>query len=164
MRAVPTPRAIPHPSRRWLPSGAKPTVHRTVTAIGSIPLFTGLSKRHLRHLADQSDVARFSPGRMIVEEGQAGEAMYVVLSGSAKVVRGRRTVATLIPGDLFGELSALDGGPRTASIVPETPVEVLRVFRHTLYDMLRAEPSLVLRMLEGLARRMRQVQPGTPMT
>ncbi|HET9672108.1 MAG TPA: cyclic nucleotide-binding domain-containing protein [Actinomycetota bacterium] len=133
-----------------------------MTAIEGIPLFGGLSKRHLRRLAEEADVVRFSPGRPIVDEGRPGEAMFVMLSGSAKVVRGRRTVATMIPGDFFGELSALDGGPRTASIVPETHVEVLRLFRHTLLDMLRTEPSLVFRMLEGLARRMRQVRPGTP--
>jgi CRP-like cAMP-binding protein len=163
VRAVPTARALPHPSRRWAPSGARPTIHRSIAAIGAIPLFGGLSKRHLRRLAEEADVVRSAPGRPIVEEGQSGEAMYVVLSGTAKVVRGRRTVATLIPGDFFGELSALDGGPRTASIVPETPVEVLRVFRHTLLEMLRTEPSLTLRMLEGLARRMRQVRPGSPL-
>jgi CRP-like cAMP-binding protein len=162
VRVAPTSRAFPHPSRRWAPSGAKPTIHRTVAAIGAIPLFGGLSRRHLRRLAEEADVARYSPGRAIVDEGQAGEAMYVMLSGAARVVRGRRTVATLIPGDFFGELSALDGGPRTASIVPETHVEVLRVFRHTLYELLKAEPSLVFRMLEGLARRLRQVRPGTP--
>jgi CRP-like cAMP-binding protein len=161
--AAPTAaRSLPHPSRRWLPSGAHPTIRRSVTALETIPLFDGLAKRHMRKLAEEADVVRFRPGRPIVEEGEAGEAMYVVLSGTASVVRARRSVARLIPGDFFGELSALDGGPRTASIVPETPVEVLRVFRHTLYDMLRTEPSLVLRMLEGLARRMRQVHPGTP--
>jgi protein phosphatase len=162
MRATPDTRALPHPSRRWAPTGAHPTIRRSVTAVGTIPLFTGLSKRHLRRLAEEADVLRSAPGRPIVQEGQAGEAMYVLLTGTAKVVRGRRTVATLIPGDFFGELSALDGGPRTASIVPETHVEVLRLFRHTLLDLLRSEPSLVFRMLEGLARRMRQVRPGTP--
>jgi CRP-like cAMP-binding protein len=162
VRATPSTRALPHPSRRWTPSGAHPTIRRSLTAVGTIPLFAGLSKRHLRRLAEEADVLRSEPGRPIVEEGQAGEAMYVMLTGTAKVVRGRRTVATLIPGDFFGELSALDGGPRTASIVPETHVEVLRLFRHTLYDLLRSEPTLVFRMLEGLARRMRQVRPGTP--
>jgi CRP-like cAMP-binding protein len=163
VRADPTTKALPHPSRRWAPSGARPTIHRTVTAIAAIPLFSGLTKRHLRRLAEEADVVRYSPGRAIVEEGRAGEAMYVLLTGSAKVIRGSRSIATLIPGDFFGELSALDGGPRTASIVPETNVEVLRIFRHTLLDMLRTEPPLVFRMLEGLARRLREVRPGTPL-
>ena len=133
-----------------------------MTALETIPLFDGLAKRHLRKLAEEADVVRFKPGRPIVEEGQGGEAMYVVLSGTAAVVRGRRSVARLIPGDFFGELSALDAGPRSASVVAETPVDVLRLFRHTLQDLLQTEPALVFRMLEGLARRMRQVRPGTP--
>jgi CRP-like cAMP-binding protein len=145
-----------------LPSGAHPTIRRSVTALETIPLFDGLGKRHLRKLAEEADVVRFRPGRPIVEEGQGGEAMYVVLSGTAAVVRGRRSVARLIPGDFFGELSALDAGPRSASVVAETPVDVLRLFRHTLRDLLQTEPALVFRMLEGLARRMRQVRPGTP--
>jgi CRP-like cAMP-binding protein len=145
-----------------LPSGAHPTIRRSVTALETIPLFDGLAKRHLRKLAEEADVVRFRPGRPIVEEGQGGEAMYVMLSGTAAVVRGRRSVAQLIPGDFFGELSAIDSGPRSASVVAETPVDVLRLFRHTLMGLLRTEPALVFRMLEGLARRMRQVQPGTP--
>jgi len=105
---------------------------------------------------------RFPPGRPIVEEGEGGEAMYVMLSGTARVLRGGRSVARLIPGDFFGELSALDGGSRSASVVSETPVEVLRLFRHTLQDLLHTEPALALRMLEGLAIRMRQVGAGAP--
>jgi CRP-like cAMP-binding protein len=157
-------RSLPHPSRRWLPSGAHPTIRRSVAAVETIPLFDGLARRHLRKLAEEADVVRFRPGRPIVEEGEGGEAMYVVLSGTAAVVRGRRSVARLIPGDFFGELSALDSGPRSASVVAETPVEVLRLFRHTLRGLLETEPALVFRMLEGLARRLRQVRPGTPAT
>ncbi len=88
--------------------------------------------------------------------------MFVVLSGGALVTRGGRTVARLVPGDFFGELSALDGGPRTASIVADTPMELLRLFRHTLRRVVEQEPALAMGLLEGLARRLRQVQPGTP--
>ena len=86
----------------------------------------------------------------------------MVLSGGALVTRGGRTVARLVPGDFFGELSALDGGPRTASIVADTPMELLRLFRHTLRRVVEQEPALAMGLLEGLARRLRQVQPGTP--
>lgn len=138
------------------------TLRRSVAALAAVPLFDGFSKRHLRRLAREADAVEFGPGRAIVEEGQAGEALFVVLTGTARVVRAGRKVAALIPGDFFGELSALDGGPRTASVVPETPVEVLRVFRHTLFKMVEQEPALAMGLLEGLARRLRQVQPGTP--
>jgi CRP/FNR family cyclic AMP-dependent transcriptional regulator len=67
-----------------------------------------------------------------------------------------------MPGDFFGELSAIDGGPRTASVVSDTPMEVLRLFQHTLRTILEEEPSVTMRLLEGLARRLRHVQPRTP--
>ncbi len=133
-----------------------------MTALRTVPLFDGFSKRHLRRLAAETDLVTVEPGRAIVEEGGPGEAMFVVLSGGALVTRGGRTVARLVPGDFFGELSALDGGPRTASIVADTPMELLRLFRHTLRRVVEQEPALAMGLLEGLARRLRQVQPGTP--
>jgi CRP-like cAMP-binding protein len=132
-----------------------------VAALRVVPLFDGFTTRHLRRLAREADVVRFSAGRPIVVEGQSGEAMFVMLIGTALVVRRGRRVGSLIPGDFFGELSALDGGPRTASVVPETPVEALRVFRHTLRKMVDEEPTLAMGLLEGLARRIRQVRPST---
>ena len=137
-------------------------IRRSVAALGGVPLFDGFSKRHLRRLAAETDVVAFGAEHAIVEEGGAGEAMFVILRGSARVARGGRKVATLIPGDFFGELSALDGGPRTASIVSETPMELLRLHRHTLRRVIEDEPTLVMGLLEGLARRLRQMQPGRP--
>jgi CRP/FNR family cyclic AMP-dependent transcriptional regulator len=127
-----------------------------------VPLFGGFSRRHLRRLAAEADVLAFDPGRAIVEEAQAGEAMFVILSGGARVTRAGRKVGALTPGDFFGELSALDGGPRTASVVAETPMEVLRLFRHTLHRVIEDEPALAMGLLAGLARRLRQVRPGKP--
>ena len=165
MRVVPTrDTVLPSSQRASGGSGAHPhaTLRRSVAALRAVPLFDGVSKRHLRRLAREADAVGFAPGRAIVEEGQAGEALFVVLTGTARVVRAGRKVGALIPGDFFGELSALDGGPRTASVVPETPVEVLRVFRHTLQRMVEQDPALAMGLLEGLAHRLRQVQPGTP--
>jgi CRP-like cAMP-binding protein len=165
MRVVPTrgsvlPSKEAGASTRRRSGGA---VRRAEAALGAVPLFDGFSRRHLRRLAGEADVVAFDPGRVIVEEGRPGEAMFVVLSGRARVTRGGRTVARLVPGDFFGELSALDGGPRTASIVAETPVELLRLYRHALRRAIAEEPALAMGLLEGLARRLRQVQPGTPL-
>lgn len=165
MRAVPTRDTVlssPQGGSGGPAGHPHATLRRSVAALAAVPLFDGFSKRHLRRLAREADAVEFGPGRAIVEEGQSGEALFVILTGTARVVRAGRKVATLIPGDFFGELSALDGGPRTASVVPETPVEVLRVFRHTLFKMVEQEPALAMGLLEGLARRLRQVQPGTP--
>ena len=166
MRVVPTGRSVLRAreastsSRRRSATQAR----RSVAALNAVPLFDGFSKRHLRRRAAEAEVVEFEADRAIVEEGSAGEAMFVVLSGGARVTRGGRKVAALVPGDFFGELSALDGGPRTASIVSETPMELLRLFRHTLRRMIEEEPSLAMGLLVGLARRLRQVQPGGPVT
>jgi CRP-like cAMP-binding protein len=64
----------------------------------------------------------------------------------------------MYPGDVFGELSALDGGPRTASITAVTRVEVLRLFRHTLMGMLEREPELSFKLLDVIVRRFRQLR------
>jgi CRP/FNR family transcriptional regulator, cyclic AMP receptor protein len=166
MRAVPTrDTVLPSERRRGRGSRRRPThasVKRSVAALRSVPLFDGFSNRHLRHLAEGSDLIDVAAGHAIVEEGQAGEAMFVILGGSARVVRNGRRVAGLIPGDFFGELSALDGGPRTASVVADTDMELLRLFRHTLYRVVKEEPRLAIGLLEGIARRLRQVQPASP--
>lgn len=137
---------------------ARRTRRQTAQVLGTVRLFTGFSHRHLDRLARETDEQVFEPGQRIVQEGERGETLYVVLAGEAKVVRGRRTVARMYPGDVFGELSALDGGPRTASITAVTRVEVLRLFRHTLMGMLEREPELSFKLLDVIVRRFRQLR------
>ena len=138
--------------------GPRRTIRRSAVALSGVPLFTGFSKRHLRHLASEADVVTFPAGVRIVEEGLRGEALFVMLEGQAKVVRGRRTLGRVVPGEFFGELSALDGGPRTASVVAETRVVAVRLFRHTLLDLIAGEPVLALKLLEGMAKRIRGLE------
>lgn len=136
------------------------TQRETAAVLGGVPLFRGFSKRHLQRLAKDTDELSYEPGQRVVEEGNPGEALFVVLAGQAKVVRNRRTVGHVVPGDFFGELSALDGGPRTATIVAETPVRVLRLFRRTLVTLIEDEPQLSLKLLDGIVGRIRQVERG----
>ena len=126
--------------------------------LGRVPLFSGLSKRHLRGLAGIASQERFVEGATLAEEGEPGDSFYVLLAGQAKVVRRGRRVADLMPGDFFGEISLLDGGPRTASVVAVTPIEVLSLSHKPFQDLLEREPSIVLKMLEELARRLRATE------
>ena len=87
-----------------------------------------------------------------------GETLFVVLSGRARSSGAAGRWARCCPGDFFGELSALDGGPRTASVVAETPMRVLRLFRRTLVELLEDEPQLTLKLLDGIVRRIREVE------
>jgi CRP/FNR family transcriptional regulator, cyclic AMP receptor protein len=148
--ATANPRASEQPRRR--------TIRQNAETLSTVPLFQGFSKRHLQRLAAQADELTFEPREDIVEEGMLGETLFVVLSGKGKVTRKGRKVGEVLPGDFFGELSALDGGPRTATVTAETPMRVLRLFRHTLVDLLRDEPRLILKLLDGIVRRIREIE------
>jgi CRP/FNR family cyclic AMP-dependent transcriptional regulator len=138
------------------------TVHQNAKSLAAVPLFTGFSTKHLKRLAAQADELTFDPREAIVEEGMRGETLFVVLTGRGKVIMRGRKVCDVQPGDFFGELSALDGGPRSATVAAETPMRVLRLFRHSLQELLRDEPSLLLKLLDGIVRRMREVDRQIP--
>ena len=142
---------------RQLEQPAKRTRRQNEVALSGVPLFAGISRKHLRRLATESDEQLFQPGQIIVEEGMPGETLYVVLEGQARVTRKKRKVGEVLPGDFFGELSAIDGGVRTASVVAETPMRLLRLFRHTLVDMITTEPDFSLKVLDGMVARVRQI-------
>lgn len=145
-----TPHRPEQPPRR--------TRRQTALALGGIPLFADLSKRHLNRLAGETDELAFGPGASVVKEGDLGETLFVVLEGEGKVVRGGRKVGAVLPGDFFGELSAIDGGPRSASVVAVTQLRVLRLFRRTLMSLIDDEPQVTLKLLDGIVRRVRQIQ------
>ncbi len=141
---------------------ARRTQRESVTALSVVPLFTVFSKKQLERLAKETDRQSFAPGVKIVEEGLLGETLFVVLEGRAKVTRGGKKVGEVLPGDFFGELSALDGGPRSATVTAVTPVKVLRLFRRTLVGALKEEPRLAIKLLDGMAARIRQVERSAP--
>lgn len=128
-------------------------------ALASVPLFSGLSKRQLRRLADAGREVAVKEGWRVVGEGEPGDDLYVILEGEARVVtKAGRTLSRLVPGDFFGEISLLDGGARTATVVAETPMALLRVDRPGLARMVKEDPGIALRMLEELARRLRRME------
>jgi CRP/FNR family cyclic AMP-dependent transcriptional regulator len=126
-------------------------------ALADVPLFSGLSKRHLKHVASLAQEESHREGATLAQEGKPGDSFYVVLEGEAKVERGGRRVARLLPGDFFGEIALIDGGPRTASVVSETPLQTLTITRKRFHKMLEEDPSIVVQMLEELARRLRNL-------
>jgi CRP/FNR family transcriptional regulator len=130
-----------------------------VRVLARVPLFSGLPQTHLRQLAALAEEVRYSRGRMIVRAGSPGVAFYVIVEGTAKVLRGKIASAKgsweLRPGDFFGEMALLDGGPRTASVVAETPLTTVRIERAPFRRMLKDEPDIALKLLEGMAVRMR---------
>jgi CRP-like cAMP-binding protein len=121
-----------------------------------VPLFRELNKRQLKHLAGLMDVADFMADAAIVREGSKGNAFYVVLKGQAVVTMGENFLTRLVPGDHFGEIAAIDGGERSASVTSETPVQLAVMTRMDLQKALRDDPELALALMTALAQMVRR--------
>jgi CRP/FNR family transcriptional regulator, cyclic AMP receptor protein len=124
-------------------------------ALADVPLFANLTRRHLRRIADLTEEQRWMAGAALAEEGKSGDTFHVLMEGEARVVRGGRRISRLIPGDFFGEIALIDGGPRTASVIADTPVTTIVLDRKRFRKMLAEDPSIVTGMLEELAKRLR---------
>lgn len=103
----------------------------------------------------------FQPGDVVMRKGDPGDAMYVIMRGQVRIVLpsndgGEALVATMDEGDFFGELSLIDGEPRSATIIATEPTETMVVYREGFQDFLRASPEIAIEMLQALSRRLRQ--------
>ena len=124
-----------------------------------VPLFADVPKRHVRKIAGLAKPARFGGGSSIVRRGERGETFFVILEGTARVVRpGRLPAIELGPGDYFGEMALIDGEVRSASVVADGEVLCLRLSRTPFLKMLRGEPELCIAMLRHFAARIRELQ------
>jgi CRP-like cAMP-binding protein len=128
-----------------------------IAAVGGVPLFENLSKKQLKQVAGLAEIVRFMSGATIVKQGVIGDSFYVVLTGQAKIVANGRTVHRVLPGDHFGEISLLDGGERTASVVAETPMTLLEITQKQFYGMLAKDPEVTVALLIGIARAVRRM-------
>lgn len=127
-----------------------------------MPLFAGLPPKHLKRIADLTEEVRFMEGAAVVRHGDEGDAFYVILEGEAKVsAPSGRVVNRLRPGEFFGEISLLDGGPRTADVVAETPLTVLALSRASLLRLVEREPAVGIRLLGHAAAMLRRLERST---
>src|SRR4051812_12911981 len=91
--------------------------------LAQVPLFSSCSNRDLQKIAKASDELSIDEERTLVEQGAIGHEFFVIVEGTAEVKRGSRRIATLGPGEHFGELALFDGGPRTATVVASSPMK-----------------------------------------
>jgi CRP-like cAMP-binding protein len=154
--------AVPALARGITTGGRHGPPGAPVGLLGQVPLFAGLSRRHLRQVARLSEAASFHAGRTVVQFGSRGNAFYVIVEGTAKVTVGysSRTIRKLGPGDFFGELALLDGQPRSASVTAETDLTTIRLGRPEFRRLLRREPDVALKLLEELSLRLRGASRG----
>ena len=123
-----------------------------------VPIFGALSKRQLRKMLDKAKTTTHRPGQEITKEALGSLAFHLVLSGSAEVtVRGKK-VRDLGPGEYFGEISMIDGRPRSATVTATTDLETLAVPHLAFQEMLDDEPETARQLLVMLCRRLREAE------
>lgn len=124
--------------------------------LAHVPLFAALRKKDLQRVAKVSDEISIQAGRSIVEQGRTGHEFFLILEGTAVVRRNNRKVAELGPGQYFGELSILDRGPRSASVVATTDMRVLVLGQREFTGVLDSIPGMAYKMLTVMAKRLRE--------
>jgi CRP/FNR family transcriptional regulator, cyclic AMP receptor protein len=139
----------------------EPEMDTRGAALAQVPLFSQLAKRHVRVLARASSLVNYRKGEAVITEGSPGSELFVVLDGKVKIVRNHRTIARMSAGDVVGEISVLDPGPRTADVIAETPARCLRLPGPEFRAAVRAGPALAGSLLQALGRRLRAMS-ATP--
>jgi CRP-like cAMP-binding protein len=129
-----------------------------ISALEAMPLFAGVTKHDLQNILKIGELRSFEPGQSIVERGELGDSMYIVLRGVAQVDVGGR-FHELKPGEFFGEMALVAGKKRTATVkAGDERVDAFRIGSEEFQGFLLHQPRVAIAMLKGLVDRLREVQ------
>jgi CRP-like cAMP-binding protein len=124
----------------------------------NVNLFSRCSRRERSTVARHMETATLPADAPLIEEGEEGDALFLIIEGEASVRRGGEEVLAVGPGASFGEMALLDGEPRSATVIATTPVTVavlgVRMFR----TLLREFPEMTFELLAGLAAELRRTR------
>jgi CRP-like cAMP-binding protein len=126
-----------------------------VAKLAKVPLFSGCSKRELALIARSAKEVVHRKGTVVAHEGEPGVGLFVVLEGECEVTVGGRRKAKLGPGDFFGEIALLDGGPRSATVTALTDVRLAGITGWVFRGLITEHPRIALKTLEAIAGRLR---------
>ena len=115
--------------------------------LARMPLFRPLNDREILRVLQVTDVASFQNGERVINEGETGEELFIVLSGQLKVTRGGADLATFKPGDHVGEMALVRSQPRSATVVSDGPSELMVIRRPDFFEILRKEHQLAVKLL-----------------
>ena len=131
--------------------------------LASVPLLAGLEPRVRRRLADVGKRRTYAADQAIVREGTTGTALYIVLSGTARVEReGGERLGELKTGDFFGELALIEEHPRTASVVAQTETECLLFPAWEFSALMDEHPEIAVPIMKALIGRLHRREHHVP--
>ena len=136
--------------------------------LARVDLFSGLGNKDLKELAAQCREGKFSPGSVMLSQGEQGLGLFIITKGAARITRknspdgAEEVLGTAGPGEVIGELALLDDLPRSATVTAVDEVTALVLpfgeFRQILRHILSTEPDAGIEMLAVLSRRVRQAE------
>jgi CRP-like cAMP-binding protein len=123
-----------------------------------VPLFAGCGTGQLDAIGQLADEVDVAAGTTLMKEGASAGEFFVIVDGSVRVDRGGTTIRHMGPGEFLGEIALVDGGPRTATAVTETPARLLVVGHREFHSLMETHPAISMAILEALARRVRSTE------
>jgi CRP-like cAMP-binding protein len=126
-----------------------------------VPFFSGLSKRELATVAQQIDEVEVDAGAVLATEGDLGHEFFVIMDGTAEVLRGDAPIAELGPGEFFGEMALLDEDRRTATVKAISPMKLLVMTRTSFRSIDRTMPQIHAAVAQAISQRRAAPQPAT---
>ena len=130
-----------------------------VALIKRIPLFKHCSKKELGQIASIADELDLKDGAMLTREGKGGREFFVIVEGSADVLKDGKRVNTVHEGDFIGEISLVTGQPRTASVQATSPIRVLVITSRNFSKLLESSPEIQRKILLATAERLSDATP-----
>ena len=124
-----------------------------VDLIHHVPLFASCTKKELAQIASIADEIDLPEGKVLIREGDTGREFFVLIDGTAEVERGGKKVASIGPGDFFGEISLISKTPRNATITTTSPVRALVITDRAFRTLLDHSPQIQIGVLTALAER-----------
>ncbi|MSS83289.1 Crp/Fnr family transcriptional regulator [Actinomycetaceae bacterium WB03_NA08] len=129
--------------------------------ISRVPLFAGLSEDQYAQLAAKTGSTALRRGEVLFEEGDPGDRLYIITEGKIKLghtsIDGRESLLAILgPGEIIGELTLFDPGPRSTTATAVSPVSMLSLEHDSLMEILDVNPDLAKHMLRALAQRLRR--------
>ena len=123
-----------------------------------VPLFSNLSKRHLNEIGKHADQVAIKAGKVLAQQGNIGWDFILIVEGKAQVKKDGKVIRHLSSGDFFGEISLIDGEPRTATVIAETDMALLVVHRRSFDHLLDTIPGLPKKIMVSLCKYLRRAE------
>jgi CRP-like cAMP-binding protein len=124
-----------------------------VKSLERVPLFAGLSPKEREKVARWSDAIDLPAGKHLLDEGRLPHEFFVILDGEVEVLHDGKRLATLGPGDFFGEIALIEHGRRTASVMTTTPTTLAVMSPASFTAMRREMAEVALRIDEAIRAR-----------